>query len=341
MTDDQRTPFLHVANGTCTTRLIEAAGIPGRLSIWADPLHDGPVPGGLTDTELLDVRAGYLTDPSGPGDTVNDMKHWRTVIARHQSYDELILWFEHDLFDQLNLIQLLAFIREHLPAGKPVSLVCVGSFPGHPRFMGLGELTAAELGSLLESRQPVGEAQYSMAALAWRAFREPTPEGLDTLRRAGTPALPYLAAAITRFLEEYPWTIDGLSRSERRLLRLVEAGSVEPGTILLSEAFPLMHDGEQCYYITDLSLAALAGSLLRSAPPLITSGPGPADDRAPLRQPVTITGAGRSVLAGQPDRIALGGIDRWLGGVHLRSPAPVWRWDEGQQRIILRGVLAV
>ena len=40
------TRFLHVANGTCTTKLIEAAGIPGALSIWADPLHDGPVPGG-------------------------------------------------------------------------------------------------------------------------------------------------------------------------------------------------------------------------------------------------------------------------------------------------------
>ena len=54
------TRFLHVANGTSTTRLIEAAGIPGTCSIWADPLHEGPVPGGLTDAELLDVRMRYL-----------------------------------------------------------------------------------------------------------------------------------------------------------------------------------------------------------------------------------------------------------------------------------------
>ena len=41
--------LLHVANGTCTTRLIERAGIGGALSIWADPLYEGPVPGGILD----------------------------------------------------------------------------------------------------------------------------------------------------------------------------------------------------------------------------------------------------------------------------------------------------
>ena len=64
MTRPARSRFLHVANGSSTTRLIHAAGIPGTLSIWADPLYDGPVPGGLTDTELLDVRAHHLAGPT-------------------------------------------------------------------------------------------------------------------------------------------------------------------------------------------------------------------------------------------------------------------------------------
>src|SRR5713101_7959485 len=87
--------FLHVANGTCTTRTIEAAGIPGACSIWADPLYDGPVPGGLNDTELLDVRMRYLAGPadltwvawagSDPSlDTANDLRQWRATIERHE-----------------------------------------------------------------------------------------------------------------------------------------------------------------------------------------------------------------------------------------------------------------
>ena len=59
------TRFLHVANGTCTTRLIEAAGIPGALS--SGPiLHEGPVPGHLTDAELLEVRRRCLAGPERP-----------------------------------------------------------------------------------------------------------------------------------------------------------------------------------------------------------------------------------------------------------------------------------
>ena len=51
---------LHVANGHCTTGLIELSGLPGRTQIWADPLNEGPVPGDISDDELLLVRARFL-----------------------------------------------------------------------------------------------------------------------------------------------------------------------------------------------------------------------------------------------------------------------------------------
>jgi len=325
--------FLHVANGTCTTRIIEAAGIPGAVSIWADPLHEGPVPAGLTDAELLDVRMRYLAGPAPQADVdpVNDLKEWRAVIDRHESYEELILWFEHDLFDQLNLIQLLAWIGEGLPAAKPVSLVCIGSFPGHPTFKGLGELRPDELASLLETRQRVGASHYELAERAWKAFRAPTPEALDALRHGDTTALPYLAPAVQRFLQEYPWTLDGLSRSERRLLRLADPGSID-----LSAAFPRMADGETVYYVTDSSLISLAGELSRTLPALLTFAPGPSLGGGALRGSVTLTDAGRAVLAGEQDRIATCGIDRWLGGVHLRSDVDMWRWDDQHQCVTRR-----
>jgi len=67
--------FLHVANGTSTTATIEAAGIPGQLSIWADVLYEGPVPADLTDEELLALRGG-----DSVVDVVNDMRIWRATI---------------------------------------------------------------------------------------------------------------------------------------------------------------------------------------------------------------------------------------------------------------------
>ncbi len=333
--------FHHVANGTCTTRLIDEAGIPGTVSIWADPLYEGPVPGDVTDAELVQIRSRYLSgSPDGPAfvawtgpnaelDPVNDLQEWRAAIDRHDGYDELVLWFEHDLFDQLNLVQLLVWIHGRLPESKLVSLVCIGSFPGHSNFKGLGELSPKELAPLLDARQPVGESQFALADLAWDAFRQPTPEVLAEFRRADTRALPFLAAAIERFLEEYPWTTDGLSRSERRLLELTAGGGIS-----LSAAFPRMHIGEAIYYVTDASLAALAEELSRSSPPLLMLAVDPADrGNGTLRGTIALTDVGRAVLAGRQDKVATCGIDRWLGGVHLQPGGSIWRWDQSSNRL--------
>jgi hypothetical protein len=330
VTDRANARFLHVANGTCTTSIIEAAGLPGMRSIWADPLYEGPVPAGLSDEELLDVRARYL---AGPGEDavvepVNDLRRWRQVIDAHEAYDELVLWYEHDLFDQLNLLQILSRIRTCLPAGKVVSLVCVGSFPGHPRFKGLGELSAGELASLFGTRRRIRDAEYNLAERAWQSFREPTPETLDSLRHTETSALPFLAAALDRFLQEYPSTIDGLSRSERRLLRLAQNGP-----IAMALAFPRMHDDEDVYYITDASFAQLVATLSRTSPPLVTITDDTDTDATFLKGMVSLTDAGRDVLSGRRDRVATCGIDRWLGGVHLQSGAGIWRWDDQHRRI--------
>ena len=319
--------YLHVANGTSVTKTLEAAGVPGLMSIWADPLHDGPVPANLSDDELREVRGGHLAGDAPP-DPVNDMRRWRQVIADHESYDELVLWFEHDLFDQLNLLQLLTWIHAHVPRVKPVTLICVGSFPGYPAFKGLGELQPADLASLLGTRRPVSAETYVLAERAWRAFREPTPEALDDLRRSDTTAMPFLASAIERFLQEYPWTRDGLSRTERRLLQIAESGPA-----VMHSVFPRMHDDEKAYYVVDLELEGLVETLSRTSPPLIAFTPG-TDGRGKFwRGTVHTTSEGRDVLAGRRDRVVCG-LDKWLGGVHLQSGSSIWRWDDHRGRVV-------
>lgn len=307
---------------------IEAAGIPGRCSIWADPLYEGPVPGNISDEALIDVRAEYLggSDPDREPDPVNDLREWRAVIARHDAYDELVLWYEHDLFDQLNLAQLLTWIRPRLPESKPVTLICIGEFPGRPDFKGLGELEAHELAPLLDSRQPVTAAQYDVSERAWRAFGASTPEALDMLRHSDTSAMPFMSDALTRLLQEYPWTRDGLSRTERRLLELAQGDGIS-----LLKAFPRMHQGERMYHVSDLTLAGMADDLARTTPPLVTIDRSNQRAGRALDVHVALTDAGRSTLAGHMDRVALCGVDRWLGGVHLQPGQPVWRWDDERQ----------
>jgi hypothetical protein len=311
--------LLHVANGTSVTDTLESAGISGLTSIWADPLHEGPVPDGLDDDALLDLRAQHHAGSPAAADPRNDMRRWRKTITDHEAYDELVLWFEHDLFDQVNLIQLLVFVRTHVPASTPVSLICIDSFPGRETFHGLGELRASELASLLPARQHVTAAHYDLAERTWLAFRRPTPTALDELIHGDTSALPFLARALRRFLEEYPWTRDGLSRTERQLMTLASEGRADRPAV-----FHRMSEDEDAYYITDTSYAELVHALATTAPPLLTNGiEGPA-----------LTQKGREVLEGRIDRVALCGFDRWFGGVHLHGHAVPWRWDGGRGRIV-------
>lgn len=180
----------------------------------------------------------------------------------------------------------------------------------------------SELAPLLATRQPITDAQYALAARAWQAFREPAPERLDRLCRADTSALPFLGAALTRFLQEYPWTTDGLSRRERRLLELSRDG------MSLTDAFPRMDQGETAYYIADTTLFDTAEALASTTPSLLTLSEGDEWKRA-----VSLTAAGRAVLAGERDRVDLCGLDRWFGGVHLEPGSPMWRWDDESRRI--------
>jgi hypothetical protein len=258
-------PPLHVANGHCTTRLIEAAGLPGRTSIWADALHDGPVPD-VSDEQLLRIRAEFIADGLDvPADQVEaDLKRWRAIVDDEHGYDELVLWFEHDLFDQLNLIQLLTRIGRDRPIRKPASLISIDRYPGHPEFKGLGELRPADIAALYETRRPVTARQFQLAATAWDAFRSGERTRLEGLLAGDTSGLPFLAPALRRHLDEQPLEPSGLTRSERRLIEQLAGGPLD-----IHRAFAGMHAGETAYYITDSSFWQMVRGLAERTPALI------------------------------------------------------------------------
>jgi len=321
--------ILHVANGHSTTALIELSGVPGRTTIWADPLNDGPVPGNITDDELLRVRAGFLAgSPDQVDEVAADLAQWRAAIDDQDTYDELVLWFEHDLFDQLNLIQLLSHLRMR-NRSKPATIVQIDSYPGHPHFKGIGELTAADVETLFHTRRPITPDQLTLAVSAWSAYRSADPRTIEQLLQGDTSALPFLAAALSRFLEEFPSDADGLSRSERRLMELALDRPVD-----IHEALARMHDGETAYYITDLSFFDAANALASSSPPLLTINLGKPRGSAMPVGTLELTAHGRNVLLGRADRVQLCGIDRWLGGVYLRGRGSVWRWSRHGAHLI-------
>jgi hypothetical protein len=317
---------LHISNGDATD--VPGTGLARRVIYWRDILHEGPVLE-AAPAELRRIRAGYLADRQGADYTAV----MRQLTERDQVLEagrdgDYVLWFEADLYDQLQIAEILARLSAlGVPAGR-ITLICIGEHAGIARFGGLGELTAAQLRELpyTSACARLTPAALELATRAWAAFRAPTPEGLTVIAAARLGELRFLGEAFDRLCREYPATRDGLSLTERRILAAVAHGATDAGT-----AFARAAARETRPYLGDTTCFRRMEQLAQGPRPLLSlDPPGRPVQRA---TGLHLTATGARVLAGQSDQIALNGIDRWIGGVHLEGRRVPWRWDDGTETI--------
>jgi hypothetical protein len=322
-----RTGALHVTNGDVTVDLLRRAGLASDALAWADVLHEGPVPEGLDDEGLRRVRAEFLAAADGlDPEAVRRRFEARDRALAAGRAGEYLLWFEADLYDQLQIAQILAALRDLGVAPERATLVCVGEYPGIAHFGGLGQLEPGQLPGLLAAAVPLTPAALDLGAAAWAALRAGDPGGLGPVAASRSRQLRFLGEAFDRLGREYPSTRDGLSLTERRILAATPAGDATAAAV-----FGQLGTREARPFLGDLWCFRTMARLARARVPLLELDPpaGPVTATTRLRP----TPAGRRVLAGEADHVALNGIDRWVGGVHLRGPAARWRWDEGTESI--------
>ncbi len=141
------------------------------------------MPPDLSLEELSRVRARFIADQGwGTQEEVSAAFARRDqTLARCTDYQVVTLWFEHDLYDQLQLIQLLDWFAQHSIGETQLSLICIDAFPGVDRFLGLGQLDAVQMASLYATRHEVTATELSLARTAWAAFRSPDPTSIGAL----------------------------------------------------------------------------------------------------------------------------------------------------------------
>jgi len=303
----------HITNGSAIIPKMRDAGLDGPILSWDDVLHEGPVPAGLNIGALRDVRAEFLASwAHQPFDVIARSFRDRdnAVDASIDAVDEVVLWLEHDLYDQLQLIQILD--RFPLDRGPLVTAVPDDDYLGTqptPRFAGL-----------FTARTEVTTGQRLAARDAWQCFRASDPRTIvDVLPRV--TALRHLPAALRRHLQQFPSLENGLSRTEQQTLEAAMRGVTHVKDLYTAAN----HEREEAVFMGDAAFLFHIEALTRPPRPLLQVE----DDR------VVLTADGRRVHDGDADRVRLCGIDRWLGGVHLEGAGPMWRWDATRQTIRL------
>src|SRR5262245_408921 len=165
---------LHITNGDSAANVLKETGLGGDTLPWRDPMHHGPFPAGLDLDAVSDVRARYLAAPfASHEDVARDLRLRNEHLRAAARYREVVLWFEHDLLDQLQLLQLLDWFSGRELGSATLTMICIDRFPAVEPFRGLGQLSHEQIASLYPSRQVVSQAQLDLARAGWAAFRSP------------------------------------------------------------------------------------------------------------------------------------------------------------------------
>lgn len=323
------TAILHITNGDSAANLMRDGGVQGTILPWRDVLHEGPVPAEKSLEQMSLIRAEYIAD-CGWGEFENILKGFQErdrQLKAFKKYDKVILWFEHDLYDQLQILQLLDWFGGQDISKVELELICTTQY--------LGTMTPAEIAGHKRNRKQISADQIALGTLAWQAFCLKTPEKWCGLLGADTVALPYLGGAVLRMLEEYPSVQSGLSKTEARALQVLSTKPQSAGQL-----FHQNQQQEDRVYLGDASYWNVINNLLVGDKALLKLSSGNTrvqpSDRSDLLQ---LTDIGMEVHGGAVHRMSLPWMPYWIGGVKISKKTP-WCWNaESKEVCLLKSVL--
>ncbi|WP_342663626.1 sigma-70 family RNA polymerase sigma factor [Paenibacillus taiwanensis] len=335
------TRMLHIVNGDHVAETLRQGVVQGDILVWREVYPEGPVFVDPATYPNRSLRASYLEQALGIPrlEFIRGSEAQENQLANFHQYDEIVLWFEHDLFDQTMLCCLLHWFAERPLGNTKLSLLCMGAYPGIQLFRGLGQLSVDQMKTLSGTWQAIGQAELKTGVNVWEAYCSSEPDQLFALLEGEqTAALPFVRDAFRLHLSRLPSTYNGLGVVEQATLELVSSGVSAP-----TELFRQIGDTLNGLGLGDLQYWRHMAGLLQGAYPLlhIEGGEGLPDYRnyPPTFQhcQVKLTERGQQVLAGKKDRVHLNGIDEWYGGIHLHGSASRWRWDVDRGQLVACG----
>lgn len=318
--------MLHITNGQSAIELLKAYEIEGEFLAWDDVLYEGPVPAGLDLEELSNTRAQFISMCGWA--SLEEAK--RRFLKRDETLknaikvQEIIIWSSVELYDQLQLLQVLSLLYEQNLKEIDVSIVFIDTL------FCSRDVSKAKTLELFFQRRPIDIKQLDLAHNIWDAFRSKTPHKFEFYLDVDLECLPFLKNAILRLMQEYPYTENGLSKTQQQILEAIECGCKNP-----VEVFRYSQQQESPPFMGDASFWLILNEMISSEYPLIKLKDQKefiflADARSKenfRNQELYLTPLGEAVLEKKADWLNYHEIDRYIGGVRLHGK-PVWRFDD-------------
>jgi hypothetical protein len=149
------------------------------------------------------------------------LKEYRS-LCNHKQQDQIVLWFEYDLFCQINMLAVLSWLKTHRRHAE-VSLVCSGKEDNSGRLYGLNELSDDKLLELYDNRKVLTQDDIEYADYIWQLYCSDNPIRLENQIANNDFQFEYLSDALKTHLKRFPTIKNGLNDLENHILETAKS----------------------------------------------------------------------------------------------------------------------
>ncbi len=214
--------ILHITNGDSTTSYLKKLQFSGEFITWREMLCEGKTTTDVGSEIFWKNRFDFfkssykVTKKKFIDYTVKEYRN----LCNKKSHKEIVLWFEHDLFCQINMIAVISWLKRYRK-GYHISLVCSGKVKGSKKMLALGELTENQIKNHYKNRIDLTQDDIEYADYIWQLYCSDSPLRLETVYKFN-PMSPfqYLASALEAHLQRFPSVENGLNAVENNILKI-------------------------------------------------------------------------------------------------------------------------
>ena len=192
----------HILNGDSLAYSFPDARIEGNVIVMREALIDGALSGDNLH-QFWQSRARYLniTETEYNNAVVKEFEK----IMNATDHSAFNLWFEYDLFCQVNMWFVISVIYS-LPIKKKVFAVYTSHLDTSSKHFwnGFGTANSDELNICYANRIPLSEADMNFGKELWEAYKNGNLEALTDLSRHSSLAFPYLQEVVKAHVDRFP-----------------------------------------------------------------------------------------------------------------------------------------
>ena len=213
--------LLHITNGDSFTNRLKKLNLDGEIITWREMLCEGKTLNQVGSESFWKTRYEFLHKNykvSKSWFVEKTLKEYRS-LCNHKKEDQIVLWFEYDLFCQVNMLAVISWLKTHRKYAQ-ISLVCSGKEGKTDKLYALNELTDAKLLKLYKDKTILALDDIEYADYVWQLYCSDNPIRLENVSDFNSYQFDYLGEAVKNHLMRFPSIKNGLNRMENNILQL-------------------------------------------------------------------------------------------------------------------------